>query len=144
MTTTGFRPAAVDETAPTGLSRVAAAASLLLGLALAVVLPAIVQAVSYVGVLAAVSAAVALVTGYVLWTRATMVVRALAALGAGATLAGQVLQFLRALPGAHELGPVTRWESGPACLLASAVVVSLLLDARRRRVEPPQEHPYAL
>lgn len=144
MTTTGIGPAVRDETAPTPLSRAAAAASLLLGVVIAGVLPAVTEAASYVGLLAAVSAATALVAGYVLWARASIMVRAVTALAAGVSLAGQLLQLLHSLPGAADLGSITSWEGLSVSLLAGAVVVCLLLDARQRLHEPSQDHPYVL
>lgn len=144
MTTTGYLSATRDETAPTSFSRVAAASSLLLGTTIVGVIHALAEAAFYVGVLAAVSASLTLVAGYVLWSHATMVVRAMAAFGAGATLAGLLLQLLGALPGTGGVGRLMRWEGVVAFLLSAAVVVFLLLDARRRRPEDSPDRPYAL
>jgi hypothetical protein len=144
MTTAGFVSGARDDTSPTGCSRVAAASSLLLGVVLAGGLPAVADAAFYVGVLAAASAAVALVAGYVLWTRASLVVRAVAALAAGGTLVLALFQVLQGLPGARELGRLTFLETALAFGLASAVLVFLVADALRRRPEETPDHPYAL
>ena len=133
-----------DETTPTHLSRVAAASSLLLGLVLVAVLPVVAGVASYVGVLAAASAVLAIVTGYFLWSRATVVVRAVAAFAAGATLAVELLQVFEGLPGARELGHLTLPQSLAAGSLAIIVLVLLLVDARRRRPEQAPDHPYAL
>lgn len=144
MTTTGFRSPTRDDTTPSRFSRTAAGSSLLLGVTLVAVLPDVLSAAFYVGLLAAVTASLALVGGYVLWSHATIVVRAMATLGAGATLAGELLQSLHGLPGARQLDALSRWEGVAAFLLASAIVLLLLLDARRRGAEDPHEHPYAL
>ena len=144
MTTTGFVSATRDETAPTRFSRVAAGSSLLLDLLLVVVLPALAQAAFYVGVLTSVAAANNLVAGYVLWARATMMARAMSALGAGATLAGVLLQAAGAFPGVSGLPDLTRPTSVVAIAVACGISLCLFLDARRRRPEPPLEHPYAL
>jgi hypothetical protein len=144
MTTAGLVSTPREATAPTRLTRVAAVASLLLGLALAAALPAVTEAAFYVGLLAGASAAVAAVAGLLLWSHATMLVRAVAALGAGATILGQLLQLVEGLPGARELGRIGPSSSGIAFVLATVVVVSLLLDARARGRDLPPEHPYAL
>lgn len=144
MTTAGFVSGTRDETTPTHLSRVAAASSLLLGLVLVAVLPVVAGVASYVGVLAAASAVLAIVAGYFLWSRATVVVRAVAAFAAGATLAVELLQVFEGLPGARELRHLTLPQSLAAGGLATIVLVLLLVDARRRRPEQAPDHPYAL
>jgi hypothetical protein len=102
------------------------------------------RAAFYVGVLAAASASLALVGGYVLWRRATLVVRTVAALGAGTTLVGQLLQIFQGLPGARELGHLTLVEGAAALGLAGAVIAFLLADALLHRPEQTPDHPYAL
>ncbi len=145
MTTAGFVSGARDETTtPTRVSRVAAASSLLLGLALITVLPVVADVASYVGVLTASSAAVAIVTGYALWRRPTLVMRAVAAFAAGATLAVLLLQSLDGLPGARRLGGLAPVGSLVVAGLASIVLLLLLADARRRRPDQTPDHPYAL
>jgi hypothetical protein len=143
MTTAGFVPGG-EQTAPSRFTRVAAASSLLLGALLVAALPVLTDAAFYVGVLAGASAAVAISAGYVLWSRAGLVPRAVAALGAGATLAGVLLEVLGGLPGAAGLGRLTPLQGVAAGGLAVVVLVFLLLDARRRRPDQTPEHPYAL
>jgi hypothetical protein len=112
---------------------------------LVVVLPDLARAAFYVGVLAAASASLALVAGYALWSRATLVVRTVAALAAGSILLGQVLQIFQGLPGAaRELSRLTFLETSAALLLASAVIAFLLADALLHRPEQAPDHPYAL
>jgi hypothetical protein len=144
VTTAGFVSGTRDDDAPTRCSRVAAAASVLLGIVLAAVLPAASAAVFYLAVLAGVSAAVTIVAGYVLWSRASLVVRSVAALAAGGTLVAQVLQVSLGLPGAGGLGSLTAFETGVALGLPSAVLLFLLADALRRRPQQAPDHPYAL
>lgn len=144
MTTAGFVSGTRDQTAPTCLSRVAAAASVLLGTLLVAVLPIVIDAASYVGVLAAAAAAMAILAGYCLWSKDTVVVRAAAAVAAGATLAVQLLQVFEGLPGARELAHTTLPQGLGAGILATSILVLLLVDARRRRPEQAPEHPYAL
>jgi hypothetical protein len=144
VTTAGFVSGTRDGEAPTCCSRVAAVASVLLGLVLVAVLPAASAAAFYLAVLAGVSAAVTIVAGYVLWSRATLVVRSVAALAAGGTLVAQVLQVSLGLPGAGGLGPLTVLETGVALGLPVAVLVLLFADALRRRPEQAPDRPYAL
>ena len=144
MTTAGFVPATRDASTPSGCSRAAAAASLLLGGSLAVVLPTLLDSAFYVGVLAVAVAALAFAAGYGLWSRAGLVDRAAAGVAAGSSLLVQLTQILVGLPGAPGLSRVSLMESGLALGLASAVLVFLTLDALRRRPEPAPDHPYAL
>ena len=144
MTTAGFVSGTRDQTTPTRCSRGAAVSSVLLGASLVAVLPVLTRAAFYVGVLAAASAALALVAGYVLFTRATLVVRTVAALAAGSTLLGHMLQILEGLPGARGLGRLTLLEGGAALGLAAAVIAFLLTDALLHRPEQAPDHPYAL
>jgi hypothetical protein len=144
VTTAGFVSGTRDETSPTRLSRVAAASSLLLGLSLVAVLPVVTDVASYVGVLVGSSAAVAIVSGYALWARPTLMMRAVAAFAAGAPLGGLLIQTLEGLPGARRLGGLAPLGSLAVAGLASIVLVLLLVDARRRRPEQAPDHPYAL
>jgi hypothetical protein len=144
VTTAGFVSGTRDDEAPTCCSRVAAVASVLLGLVLVAVLPAAAAAAFYLAVLAGVSSAVTIVAGYVLWSRASLVVRSVAALAAGGTLVAQVLQVSLGLPGAGGLGSLTVLETGVVLGLPGAVLLFLLADALRRRPEQAPDHPYAL
>jgi len=144
VTTTGFVSGTRDQTAPSHFSRVAALSSLLLGLLLVALLPAVAQAAFYVGVLTAASAVAALASGYVLWSKATLVARAVVAIVAGGTLAVELLHVLKGLPGASELRSRMPWESTVAGVLAGVVLAFLLVDALRRRPDEAPEHPYAL
>jgi hypothetical protein len=143
-TTTGLVSGTRDQTAPSHFSRVAALSSLLLGLVLVALLPAVTTAAFYVGVLTAASAVVALASGYVLWSRATLVARAVVALAAGGTLAVELLHVLKGLPGASDLGGRMPWESTAVGGLAGVVLVFLFVDALRRSPDRAPDHPYAL
>ena len=143
MTTAGF-VSGIREDAPTRCSRVAAVAALLLGLTAVGTLPVTSQAASYVGVLAASSAAVTVVAGSLLWSRPTLVVRSVAALAAGTILVGDALNAGFGIPGAHELEHLTRLEAAVTLGLPGLVLLLLLADALRRRPEPAPERPYAL
>ena len=144
MTTAGFVSGIREDDAPTRCSRVAAVASLLLGLSVIGTLPVTAQAASYVGVLAASSAAVTVVAGSLLWSRATFVVRSVVALAAGSILVGDVLNAWFGIPGAHELGQLTGVEAAVTVGLPGLVLLLLVADALRRRPEPAPERPYAL
>lgn len=144
MTTAGFVSGTRDETTPSSVSRVAAAASLLLGGVLLDALPDLMDAAFYVAVLAAASAAVAIVSGYVVWTRASLVARTVAALAAGVVLVGGLLQFFLGLPGIRGAGPLTPLENGMALATASLVLVFVAADAVRRTPEEAPDRPYAL
>ncbi|HSJ22344.1 MAG TPA: hypothetical protein VK964_17395 [Nocardioidaceae bacterium] len=144
MTTAGFVSGTRDDEAPTCCSRVAAVASVLLGLVLVAALPATYAAAFYLAVLAGVSAVVTIVAGYVLWSRASLLVRSAAALAAGGTLVAQVLQVSLGLPGAGGLSSLTVLETGIVLGLPGAVLLFLLADALRRRPEQAPDHPYAL
>lgn len=144
MTTAGFVSATRDASTPSGCSRAAAAASLLLGGSLVVVLPTLLDSAFYVGVLAVAVAALAFAAGYGLWSRAGLVDRAAAGVAAGSSLLVQLTQILVGLPGAPGLSRVSLVESGLALGFAAAVLVFLTLDALRRRPEPAPDHPYAL
>jgi hypothetical protein len=144
VTTAGFVSGTRDDDAPTCCSRVAAVASVVLGLVLVAILPATSSAAFYLAVLAGVSAAVTIAAGYVLWSRATFVVRSVTALAAGGTLVAQVLQVSLGLPGTGGLGSPTVLGTGVALGLPGAVLLLLLVDALRRRPEQAPDHPYAL
>ena len=144
MTTAGFASGTRDVTTPSSFSRFAAVSSLLLGAVLVAVVPALAHAAFYIGVLAGASAVVALAAGYVLWFRASLVARAVAALAAAATLVGEMLQVLEGLPGARGLGRLTPLESALAGALAVLVLGLLLVDSLRRHPEQAPDHPYAL
>lgn len=144
MTTAGFVSGAREDDAPTRCSRVAASAALLMGVALLAILPAASEAAFYVAVLAAASAAVTIVGGSVLWSRASLVARSVVALAALATLVAQLLQVFVGLPGAADLGELTRLESAAALGLPAAVLVLLLADALRRGPQQAPDRPYAL
>jgi hypothetical protein len=144
VTTAGFVSGTRDDDTPTCCSRVAAVASVLLGVALVSVLPAAVSAASYLALLAGVSAGVSLVAGCVLWSRATLVVRSVAALAAGGILVAQVLQVSWGLPGVGGPESLTALEAAAALGLPVAVLLLLFADALRRRPEQAPDHPYAL
>jgi hypothetical protein len=144
VTTAGFVSGTRDDTSPSSASRIAAAGSLLLGGSLLLALPGLAAAAFYVAVLAAATAAVALVTGLLLWVRVTLVARAVAGLVALAALLGVLVDTFLGFPGAAELEQRSWAEGYLAPLLAGTVLVFLGLDAVRRRAEPVPDHPYAL
>ncbi len=144
MTTAGFMSGTRGETSPTHLSRLAAASSLLHGVALVWVLPAATAAAFYVGVLGASFAALAILSGSVLWSRATLCVRGAAALSAGATLTVALLQAAAGLPGAGRLAHLDPVDLVVVGGFAAVVLAFLMLDARRRHPEQAPDHPYAL
>lgn len=144
MTTAGFVSGTRGETAPSGCSRVAAGASLLLGGLLLDSLPDLMSGAFYVAVLAAASAAVSIVAGYVLWVRVTLVSRTVVALAAGSALAGELLQIFLGLPGLRDLDRQSTVGLGFALAAAGAVLVFLAADALQRKPEPAPDRPYAL
>lgn len=144
MTTAGFVSGTRGETTPSGCSRVAAGASLLLGGLLLDSLPDLMSEAFYVAVLAAASAAVSVVAGYVLWVRVTLVSRTVVALAAGSALAGELLQIFLGLPGLRELDRQSTVGLGFALAAAGAVLVFLAADALQRKPEPAPDRPYAL
>lgn len=147
MTTAGLVPGTREQTRPSTCSRVAAAASVVLGALLLDALPDLVRAAFYVAVLAAAAAVVALVTGYLLWTRVTrvtLVPRSVAFLTAGAVIAGELLQVFPGLPGVRDLGRLTAVELLLVLGAAASVMVFLAVDALRRKPEPAPDRPYAL
>ena len=144
MTTTGLVPGTREQTRPSTCSRVAAAASVVLGALLLDALPDLVRAAFYVAVLAATAAVVALVAGYLLWTRVTLVPRTVAFLTAGAVIAGELLQVFPGLPGVRDLGRLSAVELLLVLGAAASVMVFLAVDALRRKPEPAPDRPYAL
>lgn len=144
MTTAGFVSGTRGETTPSSCSRVAAGASLLLGGLLLDSLPGLMSEAFYVAVLAAASAAVSIVAGYLLWVRVTLVSRAVVALAAASALAGELLQIFLGLPGLRDLDRQSTVGLGFALAAAGAVLVFLVADALRRKPEPAPDRPYAL
>jgi hypothetical protein len=144
VTTAGFVSGTRGETTPSSCSRFAAGASLLLGGLLLDSLPDLMSEAFYVAVLAAASAAVSIVAGYVLWVRVTLVSRAVVALAAGSALAGELLQIFLGLPGLRDLDRQSTVGLGFALAAAGAVLVFLAADALRRKPEPAPDRPYAL
>lgn len=144
MTTAGLVSGTREQTRPSTCARVAAAASVLLGALLLDALPDLVQAAFYVAVLAAAAAVVALVAGYLLWTRVTLVPRTVAFLTAGAVIAGELLQLFPGLPGVRDLGRLSAVELLLVLVTAASVMVFLAVDALRRKPEPAPDRPYAL
>lgn len=144
MTTAGFVSGARDEAAPSGCSRVAAAASLLLGAVLLFVLPALADAAFYVAVLDAAAAVVAISAGLALWSRVTLVARTIAGLAAGATVLGQLVQASLGLPGTQNLDGLGVAEGWLTAGCAALVLVFLTVDGVRRQPEPTPDQPYAL
>lgn len=144
MTTAGFVSGTRGETTPSSCSRVAAGASLLLGGLLLDSLPDLMSEAFYVAVLAAASAAVSIVAGYILWVRVTLVARAVVALAAGSALAGELLQIFLGLPGLRDLDRQSTVGLGFALAAAGAVLVFLAADALQRKPEPAPDRPYAL
>ena len=118
-------------------------AAVLLAAGLGGVLPELVAAAAYVAVLAAFAAVVLVVAGAVLWSRPTMVVRAVTALAAGSLVLLAVLQVSVGLPGAAELEGLSALRGTPL-LLAPVVLLLLLVDAVRRGPEQAPQRPYAL
>lgn len=144
MTTAGFVSGTRDEAAPSGSSRVAAAASLLLGGVLLSLLPTLVDAAFYVAVLDAAAALVAISAGLALWNRATLVARTIAGLAAGATVLGQLVQASLGLPGTQDLDGLSVLDAGLTAGCAALVLVFLAVDALRRQPEEAPDQPYAL
>lgn len=144
MTTAGFVSGTRGETTPSSCSRVAAGASLLLGGLLLDSLPDLMSEAFYVAVLAAATAAVSIVAGYILWVRVTLVSRAVVALAAGSALAGELLQVFLGLPGLRDLDRQSTVGLGFALAAAGAVLVFLAADALQRKPEPAPDRPYAL
>lgn len=144
MTTAGFVSGTRGETTPSSCSRVAAGASLLLGGLLLDSLPDLMSEAFYVAVLAAASAAVSIVAGYLLWVRVTLVSRAVVALAAASALAGELLQIFLGLPGLRDLDRQSTVGLGFALAAAGAVLVFLAADALQRKPEPAPDRPYAL
>lgn len=144
MTTAGFVSGTGEQTRPSTCSRVAAAASVVLGALLLDALPDLVRAAFYVAVLATAAAAVAIVAGYLLWTRVTLVPRTVAFLTAGAVIAGELLQLFPGLPGVGDLGRLSAVELLLVLVAAASVMVFLVADALRRKPEPTPDRPYAL
>lgn len=144
MTTAGFVSGTRGETTPSSCSRVAAGASLLLGGLLLDSLPGLMSEAFYVAVLAAASAAVSIVAGYLLWVRVTLVSRAVVALAAASALAGELLQIFLGLPGLRDLDRHSTVGLGFALAAAGAVLVFLAADALQRKPEPAPDRPYAL
>jgi hypothetical protein len=144
VTAAGFVSGTREETRPSTCSRVAAAASLLLGGLLLDALPDLIDAAFYVAVLAAAAAAVSVVAGFVLWERVTLVSRTVVALAAAAALTGELLQVSLGLPGFGDLGRTTTVGLGLALVAATVVLASLAVDALRRKPEQTPDHPYAL
>lgn len=144
MTTAGLVSGPREQTRPSTCSRVAAAASVVLGALLLDALPDLVRAAFYVAVLAAAAAVVALVAGYLLWTQVTLVPRTVAFLTAGAVIAGELLQLFLGLPGVRDLGRLSAVELLLVLVAAASVIVFLAVDALRRKPEPAPDRPYAL
>lgn len=144
MTTAGFASGTLEHTRPSPCSRVAAAASIVLGALLLEALPDLVRAAFYVAVLATAAAVVAIVAGYLLWTRVTLVPRTVAFLTAGAVIAGELLQLFPGLPGVRDLGRFSATELLLVLVAAGTVMLFLVVDALRRKPEPMPDRPYAL
>lgn len=128
---------------PSQCSRGAAVAAVLLAAGLGGVLPELVSAAAYLAVLAAFAAVVLVVAGAVLWSRPTMVVRAVTALAAGGPVLLAVLEVSVGLPGAAGLEGLSVLQGTPL-LLAPVVLVLLVVDAVRRGPEQAPQQPYAL
>ncbi|HSE10370.1 MAG TPA: hypothetical protein VLB29_17035 [Nocardioidaceae bacterium] len=145
MTTAGFVSGTRDQATPTGWARSAAATSALLGATLVAVLPTLIDAAFYLGLLGSATALLAFSAACALWTQSTLVNRTMAAIAAGSTVVALLLQLSRGLPGvATELGRLTLLEIGSAMGLGVGVLALLLLDALLHRPEQRPDHPYAL
>lgn len=144
MTTAGFVSGTREQTRPSTCSRLAAGASVVLGVLLLDALPGLVRVAFYVAVLATAAAAVAIVAGYLLWTRVTLVPRTVAFLTAGAVVAGALLQLFPGLPGVRNLDRLSAVELLVVLVAAASVMVFLVADALRRKPEPAPDRPYAL
>lgn len=144
MTTAGIVSGTRERTVPSGCSRVAAGASLLLGGLLLDSLPDLMRAAFYVAVLAAAAAMVSIGAGLLLWTRPTLVSRTVAGLAAGSALFGALLQVFLGLPGVRDLDRHSTVGLAVALAAAAAVLVFLAADALRRKPEPTPDRPYAL
>lgn len=143
MTTAGFVSGTRGDALPTPLSRLAAVASLLLGLVQLVLLPVMLGMAGYVGVLALAFATAALAGSAALWWRATLVPRAVTGIAGACTLVAELLQTSVGFPGVHGVAPSVP-ASVAAVALAVAVLVLLLADSTQRRPQPSPDHPYAL
>ncbi|HEX6247167.1 MAG TPA: hypothetical protein VFZ64_04800 [Nocardioidaceae bacterium] len=145
-TATGFVSGTLrgGRTAPTPCLRLAAAASLLLGVTLLLVVPDLGGAAPYVAVLAGAAAVSTIGAGLVLCRSVDLVARTVTAFAASGLLIGGVLQVSVGLPGVRELPHLSLLEGSLALGLALAVLGFLLVDALRRRPDQPADHPYAL
>ncbi len=144
MTTAGVMSGTRESTRPSTCSRAAAAASLFLGALLLDALPDLAHAAFYVAVLAAAAAAIGIVSGYLLLTRVTLLVRTVAFAAAAVVVAGELLQVFPGLPGVRDLGRLTAGELLLVLLAAISVMGLLVADAIRRKPEPAPDRPYAL
>jgi hypothetical protein len=143
VTTAGFVSGTRSDALRTPLSRLAAAASLMLALVQLVLLPVLLGMAGYVGVLALAFATAALAGGAALWWRATLVPRAVTGIAAACTLVAELLQTSVGFPGVRGVAPPVS-ASVAAVALAVAVLLLLLADTTQRRPQPSPDHPYAL
>lgn len=133
----------VDATSLT-CSRVAAAASVLLGVTLLVGLRELIPALVYVAVLALTVAALAISAGLLLWLRETLLTRVATGLASTVTLVIGLLHVAVGLPGTRAPGGVSLVDGALTLVLSGSVLALLALGASRRRPVQVPDHPYAL
>lgn len=147
MTDIGFVPdnSRLGPPRPTPCARLAAVASLLLGVVLLLALPDLGRAASYLAVLAGAAALTAIAAGAAIWRRVGLVARTVGVLAAASLVLGELLALSVGLPGARGgLGALSPVEGAAPLGLALAVLGLLLVDALRRRPQPRVQRPYAL
>lgn len=144
MTTAGFVSGTHVHGAPTRRARAASLTSLLLGVSLLVILPALGDAAGYVAVLAGVSASAALAGACALWVRPGLLAHTVTGIAAVTVMVIEGLQISGGLPGAMQVDRLTLLEGGLVLGLALVLLVLLAADLLRRPAQRPPEHPYAL
>ena len=144
MTAAGLVSGACVDGGPSRFARGAAVLSLLLGLTLLAISPALGDAAGYVAVLSGACAATAFAGAYVLWVRAGLVAHAVAGISALSAAVIEGLHVTVGLPGALRVERLSVLESGTVVGLAGLVLVVLGADLRKRRPHRAPEHPYAL
>lgn len=147
MTVAGLLSGTHDISVPAVCARTAAAVSLVLGMVLLGLLPSLLDAADYVGVLGGTGAVAALTGGLLLWRRADLVAWAVGSLAAGMVLVVVLLELVLGLPGTQRAPLPGLAESG-AVLALSATVLAVSTFAALGRVHRGQEGaprpPYAL
>lgn len=130
--------------APRLRARIASGASLVLGVVLLVIVPALLDAADYVAVLGGAAAVVAIVGGGALWSRPSLTAWTTCATGAATVCVTVMLELVLGLPGAGGLPRIGGLESGLVLSLASGVLLLTAAGRPLRRPEETPQHPYAL